>query len=500
MKSNKKRPNSWGGRRVKGLRPPSKRAHSDKQLQMPLRPRELIPAAEQPASHSGSRPDVPFPNLHEIASALERFSSELDTMNSDTPINHVYDKKGPEQFGKNQRPVNRPAHHPARPRVFEERQHDVIKSSWEETGEGQFSQGKQASLPTVHPFEGNEATHIHPAHPRHNQIRSRTYSNGPDREGVKLRQGKRQRKRPRDAMSEDEDRRRRRIGVYFGKRPFWSALLVLGGAGLIVNPTRFDDSFRFYLTTDWAFFIGLFFVLFGIFWHYFSIIRPDDEAMDEWTVEELQDLESRAFELIDLDSHSGLAAPIVLAGFPQVELMGSAFRSSRYGQDHVLRYTPRALTVLCFTPKQVVAYEGAIDLVTGNRIYENVREFFYKDISSIGLVKETLRKDMRLMFLWRDIFGPGPWSFVERLTRLFSGRTGDGTINRNSRELFKIGLLDGSSVKVILRDGRFAGDRRYDEIPISADDKVIRAIREFVKERKNEQVMPTLKDLVPYEH
>jgi len=263
---------------------------------------------------------------------------------------------------------------------------------------------------------------------------------------------------------------------------------IIAGAFLIFNPSQFHSVYGFELSFDRAFFVGLSVLILGLFFRYLHVRRPTDESVDAWTIEDLKVLETRALELMDLDRRELLADPIVLTSFPDIDRIGNTFRGSLYGKDNVLRFTPRAVTVLCFTEDVAVSYEGAVDLLTGNRVYEKTIEFFYRDIATVGLQKAAIIKDLRFYTRMWNTIAPWRWSFWDRINRIVSGRSSEGAGQRSTREFFQINLADRECIKVVLRDGRLAGDRIYDEIPITTDDKIIRVVREFVAKMKNEQL------------
>lgn len=285
-------------------------------------------------------------------------------------------------------------------------------------------------------------------------------------------------------ISKEEKRRRKAIRAYFGHRPLWS--LFTATAGLVMMATQYRyDPIREWVKPEMTPYLvagGIIFLL-SIAWRYMSVRRPKEEALDDWIAEDLINLEKHALESMQLNNRYLLLEPVVMSGFPDLDNLEDEFVNGLYGKDHILRYTPRSLTVICFTREEMITYEGAIDITNGEIAYENTREFFYADIATIGLVKEKVRNKFRFGTLIR----PWRWGIVERVMRMLSGRPVDKKASK-TKETFLINLKDGTRIQVILRDGRVLRDRAFEEIPLSTDDKVLDAIKEFVVAQKTDQL------------
>ncbi len=289
----------------------------------------------------------------------------------------------------------------------------------------------------------------------------------------------------------DDDNKRKSLRIYFGIRPVWTIYFSLFGLFGMFHPWRYHPVYGFEVSIDWVFLGGLILIILGVLWRYSSRAKAGDSQVDRWTMEDIGTLELRAHDLMNVSHNEMLCEPLAFVGYPDLERIKGIFRHSRYGKDQVLRFTPRALTVLCFTREEVIVYEGAIDLTTGNLVYESVRHFFYKDITTVGMVKSVIVKDLwnashlgGYLAIWR-------WSFIEYFLNIISGNGRDRSAQNKTREIYRIGLADGSSVSIILRDGRFSGDRINEEIPISTDDAVLQFALEIITKRKNRQMGKT---------
>ena len=290
------------------------------------------------------------------------------------------------------------------------------------------------------------------------------------------------------SLRSDDDQNRKRMEFYFGVRPLWTLAVIVIGIAFMFHPWRYHEVYGFEVTIDSAFLFGLFLTTLGVLWRNLSVARPADALVDEWVVGDMAALRGRAQDLMNLNKVPLLTEPLAFEGFPDLDQVSGSKRISRYGSDHVLRFTPRAITVIGLTQEHVVTYEGALDLTTGQQVYESVKHFFYSDIATIGLVKLPVKRDLlatltslRFLMIWR-------WFFVERLINSLAGKARDGSTQRLTRDVYRISLVDGSTVNIVLRDGRFSGDRVNEEIPISGDDEVLGLIREIITTQKNRQV------------
>lgn len=285
-------------------------------------------------------------------------------------------------------------------------------------------------------------------------------------------------------ITKEEKRRRKAIRAYFGSRPLWSMFTAIAGLVMMATQYRYDP-IREWVKPEMTPYLvaGVAIFLLSILWRYLSVRKPKEEALDDWIAEDLMNLEKHALESMQLNNRYLLLEPVVMSGFPDLDSLDDEFVNGLYGKDHILRYTPRALTVICFTRDELITYEGAIDITNGEIAYENTREFFYADIATIGLVKEKVRNKFRFGTFIR----PWRWGVVERVLRMLSGRPVDKMASK-TKETFLINLKDGTRIQVILRDGRVLRDRAFEEIPLSTDDKVLDAIKEFVVAQKTDQL------------
>ncbi|MGH1353417.1 MAG: hypothetical protein ACRBBN_21795 [Methyloligellaceae bacterium] len=291
-------------------------------------------------------------------------------------------------------------------------------------------------------------------------------------------------RKTKEKISSVDRGRRKAIQAYFGIRPMWTILSALIGVGIVSSQGRYDPIREWVVfSPGWVLLSGLCLLAASIAWRYLSSRKPKEETLDDWSAEDLVNLERRAFDSMQLQNRYLLLEPIVMSGFPDVENIDDEYVNGLYGKDHILRYTPRALTVMCFTRGEILTYEGAIDLTTGQVVYEASREFFYSDVATIGMVKSKIRRKFRIL----NLILPWRWMFVERFLRVMSGRPTDRS-SANKKETFQISLKDGSRVQLILRDARVMRENTFEELAVSTDEKVLKAITDFVVAQKTDQL------------
>jgi hypothetical protein len=158
----------------------------------------------------------------------------------------------------------------------------------------------------------------------------------------------------------------------------------------------------------------------------------------------------------------------------QTEL-GSAFQGDRRGKDLKIRWTPHEITVVNFGRDQLFVYSCALDLTTGNAIYERTHEFFYRDIVSVDTVAETLTvkvKDPELHLYWQ-----------ERGARIVSK-----TLQVDARQSISLQLASGERATLAVWDGYSAVGLQPDEVSINA--LASTHLRRVVREMKQQAARP----------
>lgn len=112
-------------------------------------------------------------------------------------------------------------------------------------------------------------------------------------------------------------------------------------------------------------------------------------ALDRLREHDLEVLISRAGDRLAFVGDTDLSEKLVLRGFPDKQRLPGAFFGARIGSDGAARFTPVGVTVFALGKDTVAAFKGAIDLTSGEVLYERLVEFPYRDIRALELVVST---------------------------------------------------------------------------------------------------------------
>ncbi len=118
-------------------------------------------------------------------------------------------------------------------------------------------------------------------------------------------------------------------------------------------------------------------------------LRDVEKGLDELSELDLDTLIARADERLAFVGDTDLKEKLVLRGFPDRLRLPGAFFGGRIGSDGRTRFSPVGITVFALGKDTVAAYKGAIDLTSGDILYERLVEFPYRDIRALELVVST---------------------------------------------------------------------------------------------------------------
>jgi hypothetical protein len=244
---------------------------------------------------------------------------------------------------------------------------------------------------------------------------------------------------------------RSQIKKYFKKFPTWAVWMIIIGLPLLA-----------------AKFVGVLPIGLGIWGIVSYYQKPSDPQMDAWIQEDLQDLRARALAKTGLDASELIAEPVVVYG-PRFWNIGGSEVGIKKGKDGIVRFMPIGITVINFTPHQLMAYQCAVDLTTGNSLSEGTDEYFYRDVVSVSTQSESLTLDGI-----DTAVSNGP------LAALMVG----GKLQLNAAETFKLTTSGGTSIKVLLRDPKLIERAGGGSIPTDMADKGVQTVRKMLREKK----------------
>ena len=252
-------------------------------------------------------------------------------------------------------------------------------------------------------------------------------------------------------MTQDE---RSQIKKYFKKFPKWAVWMIIIGLPLLA-----------------AKFLGVIPIGLGIWGIVSYYQKPSDEEMDAWIQEDLKEVRTRALGKTGLDPSELIAEPVIVYG-PRFWNIGGAEVGIKKGKDDIVRFMPLGVTVINFTPHQLLAYQCALDLTTGNSLSERTDEYFYRDVVSVSTQSKT--------FTWDRAALSANARSVRQLAPLLIG----GKLQFNAAEVFTLTTSGGTSIEVVLRDPKLIESAGGGSIPTDMADKAVQTVRKMLREKK----------------
>ena len=172
-------------------------------------------------------------------------------------------------------------------------------------------------------------------------------------------------------------------------------------------------------------------------------VKEFEEKVDDWTERQLRRLiELARNDLPIADGRLTADSVVLLKSFPKVDRLDKAKVQARIGTDGIPRMSPIGLAAFDFGADDVVMFEGAVDLNTGEAVYMRLHQFRYDGISAVN---------------WStDVWPPEPVGS--------SGKQGDRepvvsaghkrAIQR--RDELQIRLKGAHDIRLVFRDGSLA--------------------------------------------
>jgi hypothetical protein len=248
--------------------------------------------------------------------------------------------------------------------------------------------------------------------------------------------------------------KREQIKKYFKPFPKWSVLLTILGVILLI-----------------VYGLGIILIIIGT-WKIVSWKRrPADRQMDAWIEEDLQSTEKRALERTGLDKSELVSETVLLTGL-RFWNIGGAEIGIQKGKDDIIRFTPIGVTVLNFTEHQLIAYQCALDLMTGNSLSESTDEYFYRDVVSLSMKTESLTWDKAML----SSAGLAKTPLVDLMKH--------GKLQFNAANMVVLTTSGGTSIEVVLDDPTLIESVGGGRIPTEHADKAMQAVRKMLREKK----------------
>lgn len=235
------------------------------------------------------------------------------------------------------------------------------------------------------------------------------------------------------------------IKRYFAKFPGYAIILILVGAGLLATD---ETSARVG---------GLFSLILGTFIIFNWIKQPTDQQMDEYIAEDLLTVTNKSLSKSDVDRSQLVSELLTLTGF-RIENAAGAEYNWKKGKDGIARFTPINFTAIIMTENQLVTYNSALDLMTGNSLNETTDEYFYKDVVSVSTETSSA-----------TFVDPKNKNSVQQL---------------HTAEFFKLTTSGGTSIKVFIKDPKLIEMMGNSALPGTDAEKAVQSIRKMLREKK----------------
>ena len=241
--------------------------------------------------------------------------------------------------------------------------------------------------------------------------------------------------------------RRQAVRKYFSPFPKWGVwCIVIGIVALLIGL----GGAKIFLL------IGLALGGLGGFGIYnYSNGKPTDAELDKIISEYLSNAKAKALQSTDTDDSDLVGEPVVITG-PRFWDTGGAEVMFRKGADNQLRFTPMNVTVLNMTENQLLAYQGALDLTTGNFLSPSTDEYFYRDVVSVST--KTISKTATL--------------------------PNKGVVQLDAAQTFVLTTSGGTSIETVLKDPKLIEMMGGGDIPTTEADRAIQVVRKMLREKK----------------
>ena len=115
-------------------------------------------------------------------------------------------------------------------------------------------------------------------------------------------------------------------------------------------------------------------------------------------------------------------------------------------------------TAIIMTENQLVTYNSALDLMTGNSLNETTDEYFYKDVVSVSTETSSA-----------TFIDPKNKNSVQQL---------------HTAEFFKLTTSGGTSIKVFIKDPKLIAMMGNSALPGTDAEKAVQSIRKMLREKK----------------
>ncbi|MEM9450818.1 MAG: hypothetical protein AAGA75_20130 [Cyanobacteria bacterium P01_E01_bin.6] len=205
--------------------------------------------------------------------------------------------------------------------------------------------------------------------------------------------------------------------------------------------------------------LGLIFLIAGGGWLFFEvkpiIDAPGDNAIDAWLVDDINYLQKRSLERLNIDESELIRDSVIIrgpilwqtSGIPSQELVW------KKGKDKLTRFNVNAITIVHLTEHKLSSYQCTFNFMRGVPLNEMDDEFHYRDVVAVSTRDDSTNYTLP-----------------------------NGSLMKQA-QLFKLSVSSGDSIKAIVSSAdllQFTGGN----IPDTGLDSAVKALRKVLLEKK----------------
>ena len=200
--------------------------------------------------------------------------------------------------------------------------------------------------------------------------------------------------------------------------------------------------------------------------------KISDREFDHLVLKAMEPLYDRALEKTLLDREDCIRKPKRICGL-QVSHNGGIEFKYKKGDDGYVRYIPIAVTILNFTPHEIVIYQCVLDPTTEKALNESTWTYFYEEVVSIETREVSTTKEK--LSTVKKVINEIP--IIKKLVK--------GTHEQyNLSKKFMLTTRGTSRLEVQLSDYEVIEETIGGEFNITDAENTIRSIRTVLRDKK----------------
>jgi hypothetical protein len=177
-----------------------------------------------------------------------------------------------------------------------------------------------------------------------------------------------------------ENEKRTQIRKYFAKRSLTLPIILLIVGVLLLLPEGSRA-------------VGILIAIVGAVWLFIqtNAKRPNDETIDAWFSEDMEENKKRSLGRLNLDEAQLIRESLVITGPILWNVAGvpDADIGWKKGEDGRARFSVNGVTVIHFTENKLSSYQCDYNFMRGASLNERDDEYYYKDVVAVHTSEES---------------------------------------------------------------------------------------------------------------